>query len=1046
MKGDFTRDTFDSKKHYSSVRMQQGRVSLDADWNEQVDIATHRVETEAADIIGGCGAAAGSAGFEIGVLILGASSSTAAVASTAAAASTIAAASLAPAPARTAAPSIAAGAVAIDPHPFDPFPVPGDLSIGAGHYYVDGILCENESAVALTRQPDLPGQTALSAGLYVIYLDVWKRHLTALDDPSIREAALGGPDTATRTKTVWQVKALRISNPPKAVYCSTSFDDWDTLVAPRNPGLHARANPASQNDNPCGPIPSGAGFRGLENQLYRVEIHTPGAVPGPATFKWSRDNGSIEALWLDQDKSVLKVSTTGRDSVLNIAAGQWVELTDDTHELNGLPGTLVKVTVVQGDLVTIDPGNTVISRAKFPINPRLRRWDSPGEMQVPQPASDVYISLESGIEVRFDPDSYKTGDYWLIPARSLTADVEWPGGANPDALPPRGIQHHYCRLALVSVDRAGAVKVLQDCRCIFPRLCQPGIHITDIKKKISDSHASASLSNDETVKVAGILGGIDVICDGPVGPVGPAASTQISRAVCSVTVQVPFPRRPGVNVAAYEQFVVAADVTASGNVISWIPRRKEFLEELPYARVMPPDPGILARLLLKGNYIWDPTPPAANAPVRYLDGDAFARTDGSTDWRHPSGDGKPGGDFEMWFWLTAEPRPLTFEVAAKANDVRIEGYTELVADIVLQGSGGTPTEIGKPVPTYNITLSADRFEISSQAQDTGGLIDAVLLIGGTAALSWTSQPASNLVIGRRLSPTTVLFPDVPLDPPVFGEALVAVIKNVRVNLAGKAAAGDVVTVTVGITGGPQPVVVKNPTVIVANAQQGLSSVDAVTAAGTPFRLVIKQGTPAHKDLLARAPLSGVTTDFYLKFKEGFVNAFRVRKGANAQESGFEGPIPLYSIGSVPTGTRLRARFENVPAGVLLFVTIRDALSASLVQAQLVPTDVFGGGAGSVPNPTLFTPDTGGLTNDHGIPLLEVPVTNETGIVEWEWVSTNLGPPRDVFFGVVVAVPALTATQTIRISAGLAPTNPATVPSFTESAFKHVDAAISIVTP
>ena len=38
MKGDFTRFSFDPAKHYSGVRMQQGRVQLDADWNEQQSI------------------------------------------------------------------------------------------------------------------------------------------------------------------------------------------------------------------------------------------------------------------------------------------------------------------------------------------------------------------------------------------------------------------------------------------------------------------------------------------------------------------------------------------------------------------------------------------------------------------------------------------------------------------------------------------------------------------------------------------------------------------------------------------------------------------------------------------------------------------------------------------------------------------------------------------------------------------------------------------------------------------------------------------------
>ena len=34
MKGDFSKDTFDAKKHFHEVLMQQGRVLLDSDWNE----------------------------------------------------------------------------------------------------------------------------------------------------------------------------------------------------------------------------------------------------------------------------------------------------------------------------------------------------------------------------------------------------------------------------------------------------------------------------------------------------------------------------------------------------------------------------------------------------------------------------------------------------------------------------------------------------------------------------------------------------------------------------------------------------------------------------------------------------------------------------------------------------------------------------------------------------------------------------------------------------------------------------------------------------
>ena len=42
MKGDFSRDTFNPRKHYAGVLMQQGRVQIDADWNEQQSIARYR--------------------------------------------------------------------------------------------------------------------------------------------------------------------------------------------------------------------------------------------------------------------------------------------------------------------------------------------------------------------------------------------------------------------------------------------------------------------------------------------------------------------------------------------------------------------------------------------------------------------------------------------------------------------------------------------------------------------------------------------------------------------------------------------------------------------------------------------------------------------------------------------------------------------------------------------------------------------------------------------------------------------------------------------
>ena len=156
MKGDFTRVTFDRKKHYTGVLKQQGRVDLDADWNEYVEMQAYLDQTELQDVIGPCGVPKSGGGFEIGAT------------------------------------------------------TNGDLTISPGHFYVNGILCELDTATNYSEQPDYPATAITPANKRtdLVYLDVWQRHITAIEDPEIREKALGGPDTATRVQTVWQVKVL----------------------------------------------------------------------------------------------------------------------------------------------------------------------------------------------------------------------------------------------------------------------------------------------------------------------------------------------------------------------------------------------------------------------------------------------------------------------------------------------------------------------------------------------------------------------------------------------------------------------------------------------------------------------------------------------------------------------------------------------------------------------------------------------------------------------------------------------------------------------
>ena len=94
--------------------------------------------------------------------------------------------------------------------------LPVDLSLGAGRYYVDGVLCENPRRTTYRTQPDLPGAALPQpaggeAEHHVLWLDVWERGLTAAEDPEAVEPGLGGADTVTRSRVVAQVRSLRLA-------------------------------------------------------------------------------------------------------------------------------------------------------------------------------------------------------------------------------------------------------------------------------------------------------------------------------------------------------------------------------------------------------------------------------------------------------------------------------------------------------------------------------------------------------------------------------------------------------------------------------------------------------------------------------------------------------------------------------------------------------------------------------------------------------------------------------------------------------------------
>lgn len=327
MHADLSRITYRPERHYSAVVAQQGRVQLDADANEQTAIQLFQARTLAADLIGQHGGPQDATGFRI---------------------------------------ELRGGSHELD-----------DLLIGGGRYYVDGIQCDatrpqpgvpvpaegaegqggaDDPGVPAGapatwtywdqpdgfRDPERPGDRLPTTFPYLAFLKVWERSVTAAEDPALREVALGAalPDTAARAKVVWQVLPLPGAelglggdNPP-ADDIRAAFTRWAQRAAAPASRLAARSErPGHADDDPCLVAPD-ARYRGPENQLYRVEVHEGGTAQ-EATFKWSRENGSVTFPVDELDGTWVDLATLGSDDKLDLNVGDRVEFVDTAYTSRG---------------------------------------------------------------------------------------------------------------------------------------------------------------------------------------------------------------------------------------------------------------------------------------------------------------------------------------------------------------------------------------------------------------------------------------------------------------------------------------------------------------------------------------------------------------------------------------------------------------------------------------------------------------------------------------------------------------------------------------
>lgn len=778
MKGDFSRIRFDRRRNYTAVLTQQGRVQLDADANEQRAVDHYLRATGLVNIIGRTGTPVHDPGMAITV------------------------------------------ANAND-----------TILIGPGRYYVDGLLCESETTIDYRQQryliDPLPPiatlltelQTGRLAGLQV-WLEAWERLVTPIDDPCIKDVALGEADTTVRQQTVWRVvveRSIADETTERRTCCQIMHDPAPSI----SPGLMTTDTDDTSGQGHCLPSPQAA-YRGLENQLYRVEVHR-GGTAAEATFKWSRENGSVLTRIVAVSGSVVTVDSLGPDANLGFAPLQWVEISDDSDEFGqqpNRPGELRQILTVDREhrqITLTMPGPSVNVAAG---HAKLRRWDhddSAATINGVPMAPGGWHSLENGIRVQFsEAQPFRPGDHWLVPARSATGTLEWPpcDGDGAEFQPAHYTRVHRAPLACLHFERELRRITVEDCRDQFSPL-------TELQRPIVPQalHVTAtSWANDEilTIDQLAFLG-LSVTLDAP-----PAPAIDADSFIVTLEIPTSAPERSELATGAAAigtgsgmlRYLAILDgtVTVTDRVIGWSAGIAVFgqlysgleslLENLADLGVF-----IRARVVLKGRTIRG----AGALSGQCLDGQAFGqpatRADGTTPriaLGFPSGNSARASDFESWFFVAPVQRIETMTITPAAVAFVVVPGTRTVK--LVDASSGQPTPSApEVVPTLNLRTGFNALQETTIALSVAGGTAGIVTAPATLTVPrGASVPTAQVPLQvRNPGPVTQTFTiTASLVPPsgqsVFGSATLTV--------TGVARPG-------GIVVGPGPIITSGGTIV-----------------------------------------------------------------------------------------------------------------------------------------------------------------------------------------------------------------------------------------
>ena len=446
MASDRARIGYDPSRAYRGVIAQQGRVTLEADVNEEATIAGEALRLETIDIVGPAGTP--DDGYKV-----------------------------------TASAS------------------PASTTVGKGTYYLGGWRLTLDEDVALGAQPEwLDAPPLDQTGQALVALLVTEQSVCAIEDQALREVALGGPDTAARSRLIQQFPLI----PVDADTCATAADavaailaDEGVTIDPKSGQLLSQARlqvgfvPDPAPSDPCTPAAAG-GYLGADNQLIRVAVIAYDAAKNAGTLLWGRNNAAFvyRATTAATTPTVLTLQSVPIDQEHAPQLGQAVEVLRSRVELKD--GTFVPATMAERNFVAADAGfvTTVAAAYEFDSgqltladalppeyagdpNPLfLRLWDRivpfGGGAATP-------LDAETGVTVTITlpalPAKIAARPFWRFAVRPDTPVRVYPVRYGEAPQPPDGPRQWLGDLAVIGL--AGRVtEVLGDCRPTFDPLTE----------------------------------------------------------------------------------------------------------------------------------------------------------------------------------------------------------------------------------------------------------------------------------------------------------------------------------------------------------------------------------------------------------------------------------------------------------------------------------------------------------------------------------------------------------------------------------------------